>query len=1104
MENKKTKLKETPLKSSNNLKAKNLIVQTAKKRSGSVQVAQNITAKTTDEKIKETSKKPVTNKENQSVEKLYQDGAVINNAVKKQKRKKVKTVVATTTAILAAGAAVVTPIAVYRKKNEIYQVAVSSEVAGFESYTVKIQRGSTISKLKEKLNFFAGHELIGIYKNRQCTNQYKDGDKVTKDTQVYLKYEKYKYTVTSPDPAFATINYFGQDLSKVEWGTTVNFTINRKSGYEGVAFTVKVNGKALKADDNGVYQIKDIDENKIITIEDVEYLTVSNIPSNVVVTNSNGDVLTSNSQIIKSEDLKFTYVETNGYIMSEFIVNGERVENNATISVDENLEVVYKEVLDCGFTYGPAKYGYEGLEVVNFEETEHPSYDDENLFDIVVPQMILNKPVVGVASLYGSFTNSLTLPEGLKYIDYLDIAGDGGELILPSTIEKINGITCEILTNTEFSQLKEIGKNAFAVSGQIDKLVLPSTLTKIGANPFDGCGINNLVIESELAYNEAQNLNLQGLPGTIHVLKTIVENPNNNHALWSEDTYIKLKTENYYTLYDRYYIESIVVPEGVTEIEEGLFADCVNLREVTLPSTLTKIGAGALQYCISLTEVNLNEGLTQIGFAAFEGAAISSITIPSSVTKISAGAFRDCTKLEKVVIDADLTSIPANTFRNCSKLKEINIPENIQLFGSYAFYNCSSLEKITFTKKFSYLAENALEGCENIKTVQIDGDYLVNEISNVADMFPNVEEVRLSLEIVKDLELDNNASPDICSQFVPFVDTATHTYFTEPWLSSVSRTIPAEAVSVYDVDNTEYDLVSAQHLTIESKTVFDSLKSFALLKGSSYYHSDLTVDIKVPKTFFELDEDGYMIEYHPYFNSTNCLIFEEGDYYIFLRKYRDANYTQFISDGVATYLSTADNKYHTLVCFEYGNQTHVNVQTGCEFIGNSAFANSNIQTITIPESVKAIGALAFAKTKLTTITLPSQIKTLEDGLFADCDLNEVVLNEGLETIQACVFMGAGVKKLIFPSTLKDFGGQDAYASSNVSVFIDHENLYIDTELELGMFCPGRVYVLKTIVDGNTNLEEGRLGYELNNLYIEHWTKSTDKNYKDYYLFTFRY
>ena len=90
----------------------------------------------------------------------------------------------------------------------------------------------------------------------------------------------------------------------------------------------------------------------------------------------------------------------------------------------------------------------------------------------------------------------------------------------------------------------------------------------------------------------------------------------------------------------------IVIPEGITEIGEGVFMDCTQIEKVTLPSTLKVIGAGAFKDCTNLKEINIPYGVTTIGERAFENCTSVYMILPDTVTTIGDGAFAGCTQFD--------------------------------------------------------------------------------------------------------------------------------------------------------------------------------------------------------------------------------------------------------------------------------------------------------------------------------------------------------------------------------------------------------------------------------------------------------------------------
>ena len=100
-------------------------------------------------------------------------------------------------------------------------------------------------------------------------------------------------------------------------------------------------------------------------------------------------------------------------------------------------------------------------------------------------------------------------------------------------------------------------------------------------------------------------------------------------------------------------LESITLPASLVEIEDGAFEGCESLREIIFvdetedkdgkvknTSILDRIGVGAFAGCKSVESVILPESLTEIGSLAFSGCeSLLEITIPKAVERIGVGAF---------------------------------------------------------------------------------------------------------------------------------------------------------------------------------------------------------------------------------------------------------------------------------------------------------------------------------------------------------------------------------------------------------------------------------------------------------------------------------
>lgn len=89
-------------------------------------------------------------------------------------------------------------------------------------------------------------------------------------------------------------------------------------------------------------------------------------------------------------------------------------------------------------------------------------------------------------------------------------------------------------------------------------------------------------------------------------------------------------------------IQSIALPEGITEIADYAFYDCKSLREVALPTTLKKIGKSAFGSCVNLISIDMAETLVaEIPDGCFAGcSALKAATLSECTRVIGKEAFR--------------------------------------------------------------------------------------------------------------------------------------------------------------------------------------------------------------------------------------------------------------------------------------------------------------------------------------------------------------------------------------------------------------------------------------------------------------------------------
>ena len=127
--------------------------------------------------------------------------------------------------------------------------------------------------------------------------------------------------------------------------------------------------------------------------------------------------------------------------------------------------------------------------------------------------------------------------------------------------------------------------------------------------------------------------------------------------------------------FERSAVTSVTIPDSVTAILDGAFANCFQLTNISIPNSVTSIGLSAFEHCTSL----------------------KSITLPSSLRNISMFLFHNCSQLTTIQIPDSVLSIQDYAFGNCISLETIHIPVSVTSIGVNAFNGCPSSMTVTYS-----------------------------------------------------------------------------------------------------------------------------------------------------------------------------------------------------------------------------------------------------------------------------------------------------------------------------------------------------------------------------------------------------------------------
>lgn len=309
---------------------------------------------------------------------------------------------------------------------------------------------------------------------------------------------------------------------------------------------------------------------------------------------------------------------------------------------------------------------------------------------------------------------------------------NSNEIIVPEKIDNIDVV--------------EIDAGAFKNNTTLINLVIPASVTKIGAGIVNGCyNLATLTLPFVGATADAtgQNAVLGYLFGTVAagqpgaVIQNYVDNPTVGFAipgslktvtLTSATSVSRAAFQNIDSL------ERVVLNKQIAAVGAQAFSGCVKLKTVEFgaPSALTALGNAAFYRTSSLTGITLPASLATVGANCFAESGLLTLTLPVSVTEIGAGIL-DKTNVTAISVPfigrnrfytADAEGVLGYFFSNSA-----SGTEQILSATSTARYAIpASLTAVAVTNA-TRLMYGALSNCVNIATVTLSaplsqiGDY---------------------------------------------------------------------------------------------------------------------------------------------------------------------------------------------------------------------------------------------------------------------------------------------------------------------------------------------------------------------------------------------
>lgn len=617
--------------------------------------------------------------------------------------------------------------------------------------------------------------------------------------------------------------------------------------------------------------------------------------------------------------------------------------------------------------------------------------------------------------------------EGCKKLENFDVYG---ELY---SIESRAFAGCTSLASFDFGYyLQDLGGEAFRGCTALTSVSLPSALNNLGSGVFTECtSLTSLYFpeRSSKFYGE------------------------NNMIFDNSGKRLYLACQG---------LKEIVIPEGVTVIEDSVFENNTVLEKITLPQSLVSIGSYAFSGCTALKNIVIPENLGEICSYAFSGSGLISVTFPKTITSYGTNIFADCAFLETVNFlepPSESSMIISDCmFKNCTSLKEIAIPRYEYLVvGDEVFNGCTALAKVTIlAKKLTYSYYNAKsifpEGTEIHGISGSEVEKFANECGRKFVAIPGGScgenltwyfyEGTLHIEgtgAMTDYDSHNIPWSTCVIENVVISDGVTTIGSCAFWYKSFNEiNLPASIIEIGESAFYGCDTITTISLPdaitkIGNEAFFDcrNLESVKLPKSLTYLGIGVFANCeKLTSVVISEDNTSYSIV-------NNCIIDKINSKLIMAY---GVNGNFIIPSGVlvigeqafsgckgltALTIPMGVTEIEAKAFYKCINLASVNLPASLTKIGSAAFYDcGSLCEITLPKALTYIGEEAFVNCAIQSITIPDSVESINDHTFSGCaSLSELTLNYGLKTIGVNAFANCtALKDILIPATVTEIRG----------------------------------------------------------------------------------
>ena len=681
-----------------------------------------------------------------------------------------------------------------------------------------------------------------------------------------------------------------------------------------------------------------------------------------------------------------------------------------------------------------------------------------------------------------------------KGTDYNEAKEYTGSVVIPESVT-YNGKTYPVAS---------IGGYAFAGCDELTSVVIPSSITTINQNAFNGCtGLQSVECKSttppvckENVFSGVSTQNVRLTVPAESGYGYMTTEPWKNFGMKYEingDTEISVLNYNIISNTEvevtsnipRRYRGDIVIPSETTidgkkytvaRIGEEAFDNCSDMTSIVIPNTITSIGYESFFACTGLTSVEIPNSVVDIGENAFNlCSGLVSIKIPNSIKSIGNYAFYQCDRLSAVYItdieawckidfgisSSNPVSYAKNLYLNNELLTNLEIPNTINTIKPFTFYNCINLNSVTIPSSVTKIENFAFCGCCGLISVEIPNSVKSIGLSSFSGC-SGLKNVTIGNSVKN---IDNFAFEDctILTSVKSYssIPPSCETYvFSGVETQNIPLIVPAEGMERYESSDPwknfkieGVDEIEGLTYKIISDTEVEVIEGDTPYEGDIVIPSEVTIEGK-KYTVISIGPGAFKncIELTNIMLGNKITSIGERAFYgcSGLNLVTIPNSVTYIDDAAFTACTNlATVNFNATNCLTMGNDYLV--------FGN----NTTLTTLNIGENVTNIPAHAFQQCGgLTTVTIPNSVKKIDEYSFSRCSkLTSVSISNSVDTVGIGAFSNCNSLTSVYISDIEAWCKIN-FANGLANPLHYAKNLYVNNEKVISLEIPNTITEIK--------------------------------------------